>query len=114
MAQVQAGFPAAARAALAASVQPDPEAALGDRMLAFLRAQTGARALTPRDGADPDAILSRAEAAMRAGDLDSALAELDSLPPDAAAALAGWRAGAETRAAAVAALADLAAGLSGN
>ena len=54
-----------------------------------------------------DAILSRAEAALDAGDLRSALTELEALPDDAASAIADWREAAETRAAAVAALNDL-------
>jgi hypothetical protein len=84
---------------------------MGDRIATFLRNQTGARSLTPRDGMTTDAILSRAEAAVRRADLDAALTELDDLPPAPAAAMADWRAQLETRQAALAALADLAARL---
>lgn len=114
LAQLQAGFPDAARAALAATHTPDPGAGLTDRLGAFLKAQTNIRSVTPREGADPDAILSRAEAALHGGDLTAALAELDKLPPEAAAAMADWRAQADTRAAAAAAVAALAADLNAN
>jgi hypothetical protein len=84
------------------------------RITAFLRAQTGARSLTPREGNDPDAILSRAEAALREGDLVATLAELDALPAEGAARLAEWRAQAEARLAASQAVAELVASLGGD
>lgn len=111
LAELQAEFPAAARAALAATQHVETDAAVTDRLGAFLRRQTGMRSLTPREGDDPDAILSRAEAALRRGDLAATLAELDTAPPEAAPALSEWRALAETRAEAAAALADLAASI---
>jgi len=104
---LQAGFAPAARAALAAAPPPD-EAGAGERLLNFLRSQTGARSLAPREGDDADAVLSRAEAAVRRGDLGAALAELDVLPAPAAAAMAGWIARARSRLDALAALDDLA------
>ena len=103
LARLQADFPAAARRALtAAPVSQD--AALGDRVVGFLRSQTGARSLAPRAGGDPDAVLSRAEAAVREGRIADALDELDALPPAAAAELADWRARAERRTEALEAL----------
>ena len=108
LAELQAGFADAARAALAATVKPGDGAGLADRVAGFLKAQTGLRSTAPREGDSPDAVLSRAEAALRGGDLPATLAELDTLPPEATAALAGWRALADTRAAAAAALAALA------
>jgi hypothetical protein len=68
-----------------------------DRVANFVRTQVGVRALTPRDGNDPDAILSRAEAALTVGDLAQALAELATLPVPAQDALAAWRAQAQLR-----------------
>lgn len=103
LAALQASYAAAARAALAAAPVPD-DAGPADRVLNFLRAQTGARSLAPRAGDDTDAILSRAEAAVRRGDLPAALGELDALPAGPAAAMAAWRNRAETRLAALAAL----------
>ena len=64
--------------------------------------------MAPRDGTDPDAVLSRAEAAVNTGDLPAALSELAALPPEAVAAAALWRGQAELRLAAEAAVADLA------
>ena len=103
---LQASFAAAARNALAAAPL-DEGSTTGDRVLNFLRSQTGARSLAPREGNDTDAILSRAEAHVRAADLSAALTELDALPEGPAAAMAGWRAQAETRLNALAALAEV-------
>ena len=100
---LQASFPAAARDALAAAPLDEGRSA-GDRVLNFLRSQTGARSLAPREGGDTDAILSRAEAHIRAADLPATLTELDALPEGPAAAMAEWRAQAEARVAALAAL----------
>jgi hypothetical protein len=100
-------YPASARAALEGSISVEDAGSATDRVMAFLRVQTGARSLTPREGDDPDAILSRSEAALRAGDLSSALAELDALPDAGKAAMADWVSAARTRQAAVAALAAL-------
>lgn len=94
--ELQQGFPAAARQALAAAPLP-ADAPPTERLLGFLRAQTGARALAPRDGDDTNAILSRAEALLRGGDLAGSLAELNALPDGPAAEMAPWRAQAETR-----------------
>lgn len=109
LAALQAGFPEAARAALDAALRADMGTSLTQRMTAFLRTQTGARSLTPREGTDPDAVLSRAEAALNDGDLTGALTEIGALPPEAKAALADWQALAERRLAATDALAALVA-----
>lgn len=106
-------FPEAARAALEAALEADMGATWSERIASFLRSQTGARSLAPREGGDPDAVLSRAEAALAAGDLAAALKELDALPEAGQTALAGWRAQAEARQAAVAALADVTARIDG-
>lgn len=111
LAALQTGFPDAARAALAAALQADMGASWTDRAANFLRSQTGVRSLSPREGADPDAILSRAEAALSAGDLAAALTELSALPEPAQAAMADWRKLAEQRQAAIVAVAELSAGL---
>jgi hypothetical protein len=86
------GFADAARRALDAALRAAPGAGMGERFLSFLRIQTGARSLTPQDGDDPDAILSRAEAAVGQGDAQKALDEVAALPPEAQAELAEWRA----------------------
>ena len=74
-----------------------------NRMQAFLQTQLGTRSLEPREGDSADAVLSRAEAALKAGDLDTVLAEIDTLPEASKPAFAEWRALTETRAAALAA-----------
>ncbi|HHX89903.1 MAG TPA: hypothetical protein GX700_09075, partial [Paracoccus sp.] len=103
---LQAGFADAARTALA-EAPLDAGGSTGGRVLNFLRNQTGARSLAPREGNDTDAILSRAEAHVRAADLSAALTELDTLPEGPAAAMSDWRASAETRLNALAALAEV-------
>src|SRR5690606_16625940 len=60
---LEARFPEAARAALAAARSADAGGE-GGGFGAFLKTQLGARSLEPREGTDPDAILSRAEAAL--------------------------------------------------
>jgi hypothetical protein len=109
MAELQRSYPAAARAALSAALRTQTGAGWTDRLSAFLRTQSGIRSLEPREGSDPDAILSRAEAALANGDLPAVLAELDSLPPEAKAPLEGWIASAQSREAANAALSTLTA-----
>ena len=112
---LRADFPDAARDALAATVADQAtDGSVTGRLAAFVRAQTGARSLSPREGDDPDAILSRAEAALAASDISGALSEVQALPPDAAAAMQDWTARAQTRQDVLAALADLSAQKSSN
>lgn len=106
-------FPDAARAALDASRRATMGDSLTDRLSSFLQTATGSRSLAPREGSDPDAVLSRAEAAVRAGDLTSAMAEISGLPAEGQAALADWMALAQTRLDALSALDSLSAALSG-
>lgn len=94
---LQADFPAAARAALDAARRANMGASWSDRVGNFLRAQTGARTLTPRDGNDPDAVLSRAEAGAAKGDIATALKEIATLPPEGIAAMADWQKRARLR-----------------
>jgi hypothetical protein len=101
---LQAEFPEAARLAL----QLDRANAEGDgwgaRFVDFLAAQTGARSLTPQDGDDADAILSRAEFALSEGRLADAVAEVKALDPALQAPFADWLTRAEARLAVMAAL----------
>ncbi len=108
LADLQNAFPAAARSAIDAAIRSGVEDGSVNRMQAFLRTQLGTRSLEPREGDDADAVLSRAEAALKTGDLAATLAEIDALPDAAKPALAEWRALAETRAQALAAGANLA------
>ncbi|MGC9417514.1 MAG: COG4223 family protein [Rhodovulum sp.] len=90
VAELQRDFPPAARAALDAALPVEADGDVGDRVSAFVRSQLGLRSLEPREGNDTDAVLSRAEAALREGDLPAALAEIDALPDPAKAEMADW------------------------
>jgi hypothetical protein len=107
LATLQASFPDVARAALEASLRAAGGETWGARAAAFLRNQTGARSLTPREGSDPDAVLSRAEAALGFGDVDLTLTEIATLPAEGQAALADWVAQTNTYLMAQKAVADL-------
>ncbi|MDE0591037.1 hypothetical protein OU789_13950 [Halocynthiibacter sp. C4] len=87
---LQAEFPAAARDALNVTAAETSGEGVIDKMGAFLKSQTGARSLTPSEGTSPDAILSRAEASLRAGDLAGALSEISTLPETGQQAMAEW------------------------
>lgn len=109
--QLRAGFPAAARNALQASMQAvASEQGAMDKIGNFLRVQTGARSVEPREGDDPDAILSRANAAVEAGDIQGALDQIAALPQPGQQAIADWSAQAKLWVDANAALATLASG----
>ncbi|UWQ95642.1 hypothetical protein K3728_18625 [Rhodobacteraceae bacterium M385] len=108
---LQASFPAAARAALPIALRETAGDSAADRVGAFLMGQIGGRSVEPREGDDPDAVLSRAEAAVAAGDLPAALSELTALPEGAQAMLNDWVTQVETRVAADTALAELSAAL---
>ena len=96
-------FPARSRAALrAARAAEGPAAGVGG----FLQRVTNARSLAPREGDDADAVLSRAEAALREGDLEATLAELQTLPTDVQAEFGDWLARARARLEAERALPD--------
>lgn len=100
-------FATPARAALDASLRAQAGEGLGDRLWSFLRVQTGARSLSPREGTDPDAVLSRAEGALRQGKVADSLTELAALPPEGQAAMADWMALARDHLAATDALTTL-------
>jgi hypothetical protein len=109
LANLRTSFPNAARDALTLSLRETAGDSTLNRIGAFLRSQTGARSLTPRAGDDPDAVLSRAEAALGTGDLSAAIAELAALPEAGQARMAEWIALANRRIAATDAVASLAA-----
>lgn len=105
LAGLQADFDPVARDALAAaraSVSDEGEN-VGDRLTSFLRARTGARSVEPREGDDPDAILSRIGASIATGNIGDALAEAEALPEEARSAMTDWLARAQTRQQALAA-----------
>lgn len=104
LATLRADFPDAARATLQLARAANPEAGWTARLADFLADQTEARSLTPREGDDPDAILSRAEHALGEGRLADCLTELATLDASVTEPLQGWMARAEARLAVEAAL----------
>lgn len=107
---LQDSFGDASRAALRATMSGD-SAEGGNMLTNFLKAQTGARSVAPREGDDPDAVLSRANAKVEAGDIAAALDEIEALPAAAkeAPVMAEWLSGATAQRNAQAALSDLSA-----
>lgn len=105
-------FDAPARIALQKGLRGNMGSTWSDRFGSFLRSQTGARSLTPKEGDDPDAVLSRANAAVAKGDLQTALTEIATLPETAQAALSAWGEQAKLRLDAQAATVELATALS--
>ncbi|MEY8838883.1 COG4223 family protein [Cribrihabitans sp. XS_ASV171] len=93
MAALREAWDPAAREALATAREADK----GTGFRAFLERQTGARSVIPREGDDPDAVLSRAQAHLTRGDLQMTLDQLDALPEPAQEALSDWTAMARTR-----------------
>lgn len=114
LAELRASFPGYARAALRESLKDAADGAPGDRLTAFLRTQLGARSLEPREGNDPDAVLSRAEAAVNSGDLEAALTEIATLPEAGQSEMTPWVDQARAWSAAVAAADALADSLNSN
>ena len=114
LATLQDTFPAYARTALttarAEGVAGEETSGVG----AFLRNQFAVRSVNPRDGDTADAILSRAQSALRNGRLGETLSEINTLPDVARAELSEWLALAEQRADAVSAIDTLATSLRDN
>lgn len=100
-------FPDAARAGLDAALKSNMGATWSERITNFLRSQTGARALTPREGNDPDAVLSRIDAALTGADMQAVVTELAALPAAAQTAMQVWIDQAKLRADALAAFSKL-------
>ena len=80
---------------------------VGGRLAAFIEAQVATRSLTPQEGDTTDAVLSRAEAAIREDNLAIAVQELDALAEAPKAAMGGWLGRANARLGATSAVADL-------
>ncbi len=106
-------FPDYARAALS-DARKQEKGDSGGGISHFLKTQLGARSTEPKEGDDADAILSRAEAALREGRLEDSLSELAALPETSQALMVDWRTLAETRVAAIQAVDTLAQSLNSN
>lgn len=103
-------FPDAARDALSAARSADDSVGPAS----FFERTFNIRSTEPREGDDPDAVLSRAEAAVADGQIAAALSEIAALPEPALQALSAWTAEAETRVAAETAIDELTATLTAN
>ncbi len=110
--ELQDGFGAFARNALAASNRELSGDTAGDRLGLFLQDMIGSRSLTPQEGDSPDAVLSRVEAAVKNGDLSGALSTIEALPENGKAALSEWVGKAQARDGAVSAFNELTDALS--
>lgn len=93
LASLSENYPEAARAALAAVRSEETGGGVGG----FFAKQLGVRSVAPREGDDPDAVLSRIEAAVGEGRIADALALAEALPDAAKAPLADWIAQANLR-----------------
>jgi hypothetical protein len=112
--KLQGDFPPAARQALSDSRSEGASGESTGAFGSFLREQLNVRSVAPRDGDDADAILSRAEAALKEGQLETALTEVSGLPEVAAAPLAGWVNQAQARVDALKAADDISTSLNDN
>jgi hypothetical protein len=108
-ADLAAAFADAAAAILTATAASDPEAGFWDRLWNNARGIVTVTPTVPVEGDTPTAILSRMQAAVDAGDLETALEERLGLPETGLAASAAWAAEAEARIALDAAIAGLGA-----
>lgn len=98
-AALAAEFDDAASAASLAARDPGEKGGFLDRIGYTLASIVTIRRVGSTVGDNPDAILARAERQVREGDIDGALAGLNTLPPSSLAAMSHWRLGAERRAA---------------
>ncbi len=106
-------FPDVARSALTAARSETPESEVVG-ITGFFQRQLNMRSVTPREGSDPDAVLSRMQAAVENGDLETALTEADGLPEAAKVVMADWVDAAQSRKAAQDAANELADSLNSN
>ena len=84
------------RVAVAAHA-PQAGASLVARLVHALTSVFTVRRVDRLTGDGPDAVLARAQRSVDSGDLETALKQLDRLPPTATNALAGWRGQADRR-----------------
>jgi hypothetical protein len=92
--KLTAEFADPARDALRLARDASVEDGWSDRLVDFLAAQTGARPLTPLEGATADAILSRADFALSEGRVADAVTEIGTLEVPAKAPFDAWLASA--------------------
>ena len=95
MKDLSESFPKFARMAL--SADRNLQETEDFKFLTFLRSQFQARSTIPRQGSDPDAVLSRSEAFLKSNDLEKCLLELTQLDGIALKVMEPWRISAENR-----------------
>jgi hypothetical protein len=88
--ELRDSFAEAARSALNAARDELDESEGVTGIGNYLRKKFKARSVTPKTGDDADAVLSRAEQALRENDLNGALNELDALPDAARHQMQPW------------------------
>ena len=88
--ELRDSFAEAARSALNAARDELDESEGVTGIGNYLRKKFQARSVTPKTGDDADAVLSRAEQALRENDLNGALNELDALPDAARHQMQPW------------------------
>lgn len=106
-------FGSSAHSAIRASVQASgEEGGVVARSRAFFGSQFASRSLTPQEGDDPDAVLSRMQDALAREDIRTAISEAEALPPEARDAIDDWLTDARQRVEAEDGLAALTADIS--
>ena len=100
-------FPAFAREAMIASIKEQEANGEISKTAAFFQTQFGIRSLEPKEGTSADAILSRAEDALRNGDIAQTLSELQALPDTGREVMAPWVQKAQTRENVMSAIAEI-------
>ena len=109
---LRTSFADAAHAAIKADLRAGEDGGVAARLAAFVGSQVASRSLTPQEGDSTDAVLSRAEDALRRDNLAASVEELAALSTEAREAMAGWISRAEARVAAISAFTELKASLS--
>ena len=97
MADLRESFPEASRAAVRAAEQASDPDSVGGGIGSLLRSIFQVRPLTPIEGDDPPALLSQAEALVRANRLRDAIEVLDALPEASRLAMDNWMERANAR-----------------
>ena len=90
LAELKSVFPQLARNSLQAIHKNTLEVDTKKRLISLLKEKLGARSLVPREGSEPDAILSRVEALIKENRLEDALKQLNSLPTPGIKILSEW------------------------
>ncbi|KAB6716619.1 MULTISPECIES: hypothetical protein [Roseobacteraceae] len=105
--ELQDTYPDAARAALMSASRAAYEAGEQGWFDTALQTQLGLRSTKPKEGDDADAILSRAEDAVRKGQFASAITTLEALPEAGQAEMQPWIEQAQKRVDVMAALNEM-------